>query len=450
MASFAAAAAAGGGSSEEAFHYAAAHPAKLNINDLRPGTGHAALKTVKLIDKAYAEKIMEKLMQTGRFSSWDDVASIKGIGYGERLAELKKTFDIMKPAARPAVEDSRAQKSANIRDQKNHGTCYAHAIARSLNRTLRVLGVAKNPEKMYNTILKVAIKIGDEQEHDGGLDGADTYKVAEKILDHELATVFIPPDLRPFLRAELLKSTNWQKLKKALCEYHREPVGDIAMYKSQFHEVFQANTCGGRFGTNDLVASVIEKRHVPPREHGETKIARHSVVLTSYDEEKKTWRFKNSWGAKWGLDGHFVLKSLMALEVDGLAEEYPYIDFAFDLADLPTKYREAFERFDHSEENFEPVMEQNDFNSLTRDDMFLNRVLSEALIEKIMVAKGRGGPFSSWGDLEARVVGLGEKKIQRLIDAGFVITSRAHAAGAGGGAGGEDGDIVRMIDKLSI
>jgi hypothetical protein len=43
---------------------------------------------------------------------------------------------------------------------------------------------------------------------------------------------------------------------------------------------------------------------VPDRNPGEKSIGGHAVCVVGYDEKKKLFKFKNSWGSRWGNDGY--------------------------------------------------------------------------------------------------------------------------------------------------
>ena len=60
-------------------------------------------------------------------------------------------------------------------------------------------------------------------------------------------------------------------------------------------------------------------------------------------------------------------------------------------------------------------------NSLGRGSSALSEALSADLALRIIDVRNRGGPYTSWEDLQARIHGLGPKKIEKLKSEGFCI-----------------------------
>ncbi len=68
-------------------------------------------------------------------------------------------------------------------------------------------------------------------------------------------------------------------------------------------------------------AVVARSGHAPLPKAGEPVIGGHAVVAVGYDDAKQWFLVRNSWGARWGLNGYFTLPYAYVTD-DGLASDF--------------------------------------------------------------------------------------------------------------------------------
>ena len=84
-----------------------------------------------------------------------------------------------------------------------------------------------------------------------------------------------------------------------------------------------------------------------------------------------------------------------------------------------------------------------DINCLGKGSSALSEALSADLALRIIDVRNRGGPYADWQDLQARVHGLGPKKIEKLKSEGFCIQPVSSTTS-------DVGDIFSRFNDLNI
>jgi C1A family cysteine protease len=59
---------------------------------------------------------------------------------------------------------------------------------------------------------------------------------------------------------------------------------------------------------------VAKTGNVPMPHHNENKLGGHAIVICGYDDIKKIWIARNSWGSNWGDNGYFYLPYLYLVD----------------------------------------------------------------------------------------------------------------------------------------
>lgn len=234
-----------------------------------------------------------------------------------------------------------------ITNQGQEGTCYAHAVTRSLFRLLRLLGISEDPgvfdrirdrliDKLGRAGASVNVALKNIVLGEDGfpspfpadvLDfflihvitvkiGADTSRMTTSTRDKiKTSTVFSPDGSLPDMISQALRK-------------HHEPVFTFQMKKNQF-------------------AALSSFKHLRPLRMSDipagnaTAMGAHAVVLT---QSGGAIRFKNSWGDAWANGGYFEVETLkVLLPPDGLIQ---FFDIEIDEARLPQRYRDAIASFE--------------------------------------------------------------------------------------------------------
>lgn len=220
------------------------------------------------------------------------------------VPDIPDQRDYLYKAIRPVIklpEETNLRKYCSIvEDQGSLGSCTAQALAGNLEFLDYKL------DALYEDISRLFIYYNeraliDTIEYDSGAmlrDGIKTLKNAgscrEALWPYTIKKFAVRPPQKCYVEAK----------KKVIESYHR--IGSL-------REMLTCLAEGYPFVFGFTVYESFESKAVAgtgivnmPRK-GEEAIGGHAVMAVGYDQKKKRFLVRNSWGAAWGLGGYFTM-----------------------------------------------------------------------------------------------------------------------------------------------
>lgn len=228
------------------------------------------------------------------------MALVRGLGWRRDLPDVRDFHFSLYVKAPPARADLTPQ-CPPIYDQGTLGSCTANAVASCLQFTERELGFnAVTPSRhflYFNTRL-----IMGTVDYDSGASIRDSIKSPARYGYPNESDC--PYTVRYFARRPVQQAYKLgapRALNTAW--YGRVPQTDLALKSA----VSQNNpvTFGFTVYESFLTAAVSRSGVCPMPTKTEEMAGGHAVVLVGYDDERKAFLVRNSWGTSWGLNGYF-------------------------------------------------------------------------------------------------------------------------------------------------
>jgi C1A family cysteine protease len=217
-------------------------------------------------------------------------------------------------AALPAKTDLR-RRCPPVYDQGNLGSCTANAIAAAVEFDRMKQGLSDfvpsrlfiyyNERKIEGT---VAIDSG-AMIRDGIKSVASDGACPEPEWPYVIASFAKRPPTKCYRDARLDRAVSYQKILKDL----NQMKGCLA---SGFPFIF-GFTVYESFET----PAVAKTGHVPMPGWMERAVGGHAVLAVGYDEVRKWFLVRNSWGTRWGMKGYFTMPYAYLLQ-PGLSEDF--------------------------------------------------------------------------------------------------------------------------------
>lgn len=221
----------------------------------------------------------------------------------KKLFNLKKSpqdvrdyaFAVEKPKviSLPEKIDLRKQMGVDTYNQLNIGSCTGNALAGAIQFFQKV---KQMPSRLM--IYNLARSIEDNLNCDCGAYIRDVVKMASKV------GVVVEKDF-PYKKSNLfiLPSKDIQnKVFAKVGQYERISDGNLFTIKKALAEGLPV--IGGMVVFEKAIQQA-EGGVMPMPNIRDTEIGGHAILIVGYDDSKKSLLIRNSWGKRWGMEGHF-------------------------------------------------------------------------------------------------------------------------------------------------
>ena len=196
-----------------------------------------------------------------------------------------------------------------VKDQGSIGTCTAHAVAAAFAYEQRVQRVRSiTPSRLFIYY------------NERSLTGQRSLNCVVRLRDALKAVSnrgVCPEGLWPYseeskvLRAKPPKEAFAAASNHKIIEYHRIPIGKLS-HRTFLRHLKQCLADGCPFLFGFMLYEGFESKEVKrsgimpvPDRKREKFLGGHAVMAVGYDDRRDAVLVRNSWGAHWGLDGHF-------------------------------------------------------------------------------------------------------------------------------------------------
>ncbi len=216
---------------------------------------------------------------------------------------LKSVSSVLSGAKlmRPKMVDN-SKKCSPVEDQKNLGSCTAQMLAGIVEYNNIRWGERVSRKQISRLFEYYATrKIMGTTEEDSGAYIRDTIKAAavygcvwERLWRYDISRFTENPPQKIWDAATTHKITS----------YHRIDDGDLETMKQTLASGYLIGF-GFEVYTNFVTRKMSIEGHLHLPSSHDIVLGGHAVVLVGYDDEKKAFKVRNSWGKDWALGGYF-------------------------------------------------------------------------------------------------------------------------------------------------
>ncbi|HPP05245.1 MAG TPA: C1 family peptidase [Spirochaetota bacterium] len=201
-----------------------------------------------------------------------------------------------------------------VGDQGSQGSCTAWAVAYAAKSYQE--GIEENwdlsnqshqfsPSFLYNQIRDGFVSLTLDMLVDKGCDTLNNFPYNP----HDKTTL---PDVKSFKRALKYKAKSWKYLKKDVTELKKILAsGNVVIGVIAVHNDF----------------NILSKKNPIYDDFSGKRYAHHSICIVGYDDSKSAFKFINSWGTDWGIDGYGYIS------YSAVYEDSPYFCEAYIMFD---------------------------------------------------------------------------------------------------------------------
>lgn len=214
----------------------------------------------------------------------------------------------------PPVNDLRPQ-DVPIRDQSNLGSCVFHMLADLLDFDRKKAGASFDPRSILQPYYDTRLMEGTV-DYDSGAEIRDAIKVAAKVgvatersWPYDISKFKVKPPADVYLEAERNQTLTYSAVSQSLCQMKGVSAQGFPFgIGFSVYESFESD-------------AVAQTGIVPMPKPSESLLGGHAVVVMGYDDSKRWFIMRNSWGTGWGDKGYFYMPFEYLLNPD-LASDF--------------------------------------------------------------------------------------------------------------------------------